>query len=108
MIRAMSPDILATDEIGRPEDAEAIAEAAKAGVAVLTTAHAADADEAGSRPILARLLASDYFQRLVILDARKQPGTVRGILARTKNGGGEVESCSSSWEPCSSWPARAG
>jgi len=107
MLRAMSPQVLATDEIGRTEDAEAIAEAAKAGVAVLTTAHAADAEEAGHRPILAQLLAGSYFHRLVVLDASRGPGTVRGIHEPSRGPGVEASSCCVSWVPCSSWPARA-
>ena len=107
MLRAMGPQVLATDEIGQPADAEAVAEAAKAGVAVLATAHADGPEEAGRRPILARLLADDYFQRLVVLDASRGPGTVRGVFACGQPAGAEVKPCSGSWVPCLSWPVRA-
>ena len=107
MLRAMSPSVLATDEIGRPEDAEAIAEATKAGVAVLTTAHAASPDEASRRPTLARLLAEGYFQRLVVLEGGPVPGRIRGIYEPGRRPGAEVGSCCGSWVPCASWPARA-
>ncbi|MGE5598823.1 MAG: stage III sporulation protein AA [Bacteroidota bacterium] len=106
MLRAMSPEILATDELGRPEDAEALAEAAKAGVAVLATAHAAGPEDARRRPTLAKLLEEDYFQRLVVLDASRGPGTVGAVYQRAAEREGGV-SCSAWWEPCSSWPARA-
>lgn len=39
MIRSMSPDIVATDEIGRTEDADAITAAVNAGVNVIATIH---------------------------------------------------------------------
>ena len=39
MIRSMSPDVLIVDEIGRPEDAEAVIEALHAGISVIATAH---------------------------------------------------------------------
>lgn len=104
MLRAMSPTVLATDEIGRAEDVEAVAEAAKAGVAILTTAHAADPEEARQRPVLGQLLTAPFFRRLVVLDAKDGPGTVRGIYQPES---AEVNSCSVSWAPCVSWAARA-
>lgn len=107
MLRAMSPDILATDELGEPEDAAAIAEAAKAGVAVLTTAHAGSAEEAARRPVLAQLLGAGYFQRLVVLDAGRGPGTIRGIYRFEARANGGNGGCCGSWVPCSSSPARA-
>ncbi|MGE5529380.1 MAG: stage III sporulation protein AA [Patescibacteria group bacterium] len=107
MLRAMGPQVLATDEIGRPEDAEAVAEAAKAGVAVLATAHAGSPEEAGHRPILGRILAGGYFQRLVVLDASRGPGTVRGLYEPVRQPQTGVSACSVSWAPCASWPARA-
>ncbi|MGQ9778570.1 MAG: stage III sporulation protein AA [Bacillota bacterium] len=107
MLRAMSPDVLATDELGDAADAVAVAEAAKAGVAVLATAHAGSLEEARRRPVLAQLLAAGYFQRLILLDASRGPGTVKAVyrFAPAREGGdGE---CSGSWVPCSSWSARA-
>ena len=106
MLRAMGPQVLATDEMGQPADAEAVAEAAKAGVAVLATAHADGPEEAGRRPILAGLLANDYFQRLVVLDASRGPGTIRAVFARGQPVGAEVKPCSGPWVPCSSWQVR--
>jgi len=110
MLRAMAPDVLAVDEIGRPEDAEAVAEAAKAGVSVLATAHAGSPDEARRRPILGRLLESDYFQRLVVLDDSRGPGTVRGIYQQPRDPGTGAGTCSDSWAPSSFWrgPAASG
>lgn len=67
MLRAMSPELLVVDEIGRPEDADAIREAAHAGVAVLATAHAADLAEARGRPALRRLIDEGAFAACVEL-----------------------------------------
>lgn len=41
-LRALSPDVIVTDEIGRAEDLEALREVANAGVVMITTAHAPD------------------------------------------------------------------
>ncbi|PLT45541.1 Stage III sporulation protein AA [Paenibacillus pasadenensis] len=67
MLRSMSPEIIAADEIGRPEDAAALREAAHAGVAVLATAHASSLEEARGRPILRELLDEGAFARVVAL-----------------------------------------
>ena len=45
LLRSMSPDIIATDEIGRNEDAIAIEEAINAGVAVIATVHGLNVED---------------------------------------------------------------
>ena len=45
LLRAMSPRVIITDEIGSAADAEALQEALNAGVSVLASAHAATYDE---------------------------------------------------------------
>jgi stage III sporulation protein AA len=71
LLRAFSPQVLVTDEIGRPEDAGALQDATRAGVAVLASAHAGSAAE-----LSARLVAAGAFERLV----RLGPGhRVQGI-----------------------------
>lgn len=67
MIRSMSPEVIAVDEIGRPEDGEAIREALHAGVKVLATAHAADLADVFSRPVLAGLAEEGVFGAYVLL-----------------------------------------
>lgn len=42
MLRSMSPDLIATDEIGMQKDFEAVHSALKSGVSVIATAHAGD------------------------------------------------------------------
>ncbi|MFK7697201.1 stage III sporulation protein AA [Paenibacillus sp. HJGM_3] len=79
LIRSMSPDVLVVDEIGRQADADAIEEALHAGIVVLATAHARDADDAARRPALRQLLAAGRFARLVAL--RRSPGGVHADVA---------------------------
>ncbi|MGE5551828.1 MAG: stage III sporulation protein AA [Bacteroidota bacterium] len=107
MLRAMSPEVLATDEIGRPEDAEAIAEAAKTGVSLLATAHAANPEEACLRPALAQLLAERYFHRLIVLDASRGPGTVAGLYEWREQPSREGIGCFGSWAPSALWRGLA-
>ena len=79
MIRSMAPQVLICDEIGRPEDATAIAEAANAGIRVIASAHGANREEILARPVLAQLLANHFFRLIVILSRRKGPGTIEEI-----------------------------
>ncbi|MDR1599004.1 MAG: stage III sporulation protein AA [Oscillospiraceae bacterium] len=79
MLRVFSPDILITDEIGKPMDAEAIAEASRCGAAVVVSAHAGSMEELMQRPITGALLRQRSFERYVQLG----PG---GQLVKAWNG----------------------
>lgn len=79
LIRAMSPNVLITDEIGTPRDATAILEALNSGVVVFASAHASAKTDLWLRPGLKTLLEMKAFQRLVILSLRHGPGTVEEI-----------------------------
>lgn len=67
LLRSMSPEVLVADEIGRPEDGEAIREASHAGVSVVATAHAYDWKDARGRPVLYKLLEDGTFSHVVEL-----------------------------------------
>jgi stage III sporulation protein AA len=68
LIRSMSPEVIAVDEIGRPEDAQALREALNAGVRVIASAHGKNAHDAARRPMLAELLRENLFSRIVVLE----------------------------------------
>jgi stage III sporulation protein AA len=72
LIRAMGPQVIITDEIGREEDVFALREALNAGVVVVTSAHAGSFADLKGRPVFQRILAEGFFQRFVFL------GTSRG------------------------------
>nr|WP_255570427.1 stage III sporulation protein AA [Cohnella sp. CFH 77786] len=67
MIRSLSPDVVAVDEIGRPEDAAALREALHAGVRVLATAHASGLEDLFARPVLSGLAEEGVFGAYVFL-----------------------------------------
>jgi stage III sporulation protein AA len=79
-IRSLSPHALITDEIGRREDIDAIKECSNAGVAVITSIHARNIEEAEKRPLLRELLATGAFEILVVLSRRRGPGTIDKIV----------------------------
>lgn len=79
-LRSLSPQVIITDEIGRPEDVEAIEECVNAGVAVISSVHASNVDELQKRPIMRKLLSSRAFHIGVILSRVKGPGHIQDIV----------------------------
>ncbi|MNZ72877.1 hypothetical protein D3C78_912680 [compost metagenome] len=77
MIRSMSPDVLIVDEIGRPEDVDALSEALHAGVRVIATAHGSSVDDLSSRPAMSKLLECSFFQMYAVLKRNDQGMTFR-------------------------------
>ncbi len=84
MIRSMSPEIIATDEIGRREDAEAILDAINAGVKVITTIHGNDLEDFLRKNSLEKL-SKDLFERIIILSRKKGVGTIDKIYDKEAN-----------------------
>ncbi|REK77351.1 stage III sporulation protein AA [Paenibacillus paeoniae] len=80
LLRSMSPEVLIVDEIGRPEDVEAIREASHAGVSVVATAHAFDVQDAKGRPELYRLIQEGAFLHIVELK-RSHDGIMHRIIS---------------------------
>lgn len=70
LIRGMNPQVAAVDEITRPEDAQAVIEAAGCGIALIATAHGGGAEDLNRRPAYRALLEARVFRRLVVLERR--------------------------------------
>ena len=77
-LRALSPQVLVTDELGGEEDASAVREACFAGVKVLASAHGESERELAGRTGLQTLLTQKAFERVLILG--KQPGQLQRVL----------------------------
>ncbi len=71
MLRAMSPGVLVTDELGSTLDAQAVMDAARSGVGVMATLHGRDVETALSRGTLYTLVQSQVFSRYVVLDTQR-------------------------------------
>lgn len=80
LIRAMSPEVIVTDELGGPDDIEAIYEALKAGVILISTVHGKDLKDIISKNNLGDLIESKVFERIIMLDNSKGVGTIKDIL----------------------------
>ena len=70
MLAAMSPQVIATDELNTDADAAAILRARGCGVTVLTTAHTGSFRELLMRKALSPLLSDRVFSRIVLLSDR--------------------------------------
>lgn len=80
LLRAMAPQVLATDEIGKQEDIRALEEVINAGVTVLTTVHGSSLEEIARRPALKYLLGLKVIERFIILGRSRGVGTVEEII----------------------------
>jgi stage III sporulation protein AA len=79
LLRSMSPQVIATDEIGRRQDVDAVWEMVCTGVSILATVHASRFEELEQRPYLRDLVAERVFQRCIFLSRRQGPGTLEGV-----------------------------
>lgn len=67
-LRAMSPQVIAVDEITQAADITAMCAAANCGVGLLATIHAASVAELTRKPLWRELLAAEVFSRAVVIN----------------------------------------
>jgi len=78
LIRSMSPDLIATDEIGKKEDCLAIETAVCAGVSLLTTIHGSRYEDIKDSGI-GELVEKGVFERLIFLSNIPAIGSISAI-----------------------------
>lgn len=71
LLRTMTPDWIAVDEITAEKDCRALLQAGWCGVKLLATAHAASKEDLMARPLYAPLVTGGLFDRLVIIQPDK-------------------------------------
>lgn len=79
-LRAMSPQVIITDEIGQEEDMQAIRSALSCGVSVITSIHGESRQSIGTRPNASALL--NLFDCVVTLSKRCGSGTIEEVYCR--------------------------
>ena len=80
LIRSMSPEVIAVDEIGSYEDIHAIESVIHCGCRLLATVHGSSIDDIKRKPLLNRLVKEKIFERYILLEGRPRTGTVRQIF----------------------------
>jgi stage III sporulation protein AA len=79
LIRSMSPQVIAVDEIGSSEDIEAIDFVINAGCKMICTVHGASLDEVRNKPVLEKLINKNIIQRYIILENKNGIGDMKKI-----------------------------
>ena len=79
LIRSMSPQVIAIDELGSPEDAEAVEKVLRCGCQILSTIHAEDIRELRQKAFMKRLLEEKAFRRFIVLGKENGSCVVKKI-----------------------------
>ncbi|HBC30181.1 MAG TPA: stage III sporulation protein AA [Clostridiales bacterium] len=82
-IRALSPKVIISDELGSVEDFEIVQYALKSGVKIVTTAHGFSLDDVKRNLYLRNILNDNFFERAIILN--KRPLRVNEVFDFQKN-----------------------
>ena len=80
LIRSMSPEAIAVDEIGGMEEVDTMKYAMHCGVKMLATVHGESIEEIRKKPIFEQLIKEHCFERYVVLRMGKKVGEVTGIF----------------------------
>lgn len=79
LLRAMSPNLIVTDEIGSEREIKALYTALNGGVSLITTVHGNSIEDIRERKELSKLLDKELFKKVIILSAKNGPGTIEKI-----------------------------
>lgn len=89
LLRGMSPDVIAADELGGEADARAVDAVLNAGVKLLVTAHGRDVADVMANPALASVMGRGIFERFIVLD---KPARVGGVYESEQTNCSEISS----------------
>ena len=78
LIRSMSPDVIITDEIGKPTDINSIIQCKNAGVKLITSIHGSSIDDLKNSP-LNQVIHNQSFDNIIFLSKENGPGTIKEI-----------------------------
>lgn len=79
LIRAMSPDVIITDEIGKKQDVKAIEEALCAGVKIITSIHGNSYEDVVYSSV-GELVRKHVFDTLIFLRSVPSTGTIHKVM----------------------------
>ena len=79
LVRSMSPNVIAVDELGGAEDVHAMEYAMNCGCKFIATVHGSSMEEIRKKPLFETLVKEHRFERYIILGNKGQVGCVDGI-----------------------------
>jgi len=79
LVRAMTPYVIAVDEIGSKEDMQALQEALQCGCRLLVTTYAATFHEVQSKEWYGKVVEKKLFQRYILLEGKEKVGKISHI-----------------------------
>lgn len=79
VLRSMSPQVIAVDELGGAADYEAMKQAFYLGCKILATIHGNQFETLRKHDALKNILGTGGFERIIILDNKDGPGRIIGI-----------------------------
>ncbi|MCL2855002.1 MAG: stage III sporulation protein AA [Defluviitaleaceae bacterium] len=79
VLRAMSPDVIAVDEIGGDEDVKALLAVSSCGAKIIATLHGENMADLQRKQSLAPLLTNGIFDRYIFLTDKPKPATLRAV-----------------------------
>lgn len=80
LIRSMTPQVVAADEIGSAGDMDALEAVLHCGCRLIATIHGSSIEDLRRKPFLRRLAEKQVFERYVVLNGEKGAGFVEGIF----------------------------
>ena len=84
LIRSMAPQVIAVDELGAPEDVEALRYAMHCGCKMLATVHGESLMEVSKKPLFEQIVREQCFERYIVLRNGKETGEIHGIYDKNK------------------------
>ena len=79
-IRAMSPGMIAVDEIGSRYDAQSIRYCIASGCVIIGTVHGYSLEDVLNKPYVGELIGKDGFNKIIIMSKRQGKGTIEGCI----------------------------
>ena len=79
LIRSMSPEVVAVDELGDYEDIHAIESVVHCGCKLFATVHGSSIEDIKRKPLLQRLMQEKVFERYIVLYKKDCAGQIKAI-----------------------------
>ncbi len=80
-LRAMGPDVIICDEIGKEEDVFAIQNVSNSGVVIIASIHSSSISELIRKPQFNKIIKTGAFEIAVVLKGKAAPGEISEIVS---------------------------